>query len=37
VYEGADHSPHLADPQRFAAELLGLVKLLAGSGDAETA
>ncbi len=36
-YEGADHSPHLADPARFAAELVALVNPPAGNGDAKTA
>lgn len=36
LYEGADHSPHLADPERFAAELRALISLPAGNGDAET-
>jgi pimeloyl-ACP methyl ester carboxylesterase len=34
LYSGADHSPHLADPVRFAAELVALVNLPAGNGDA---
>jgi pimeloyl-ACP methyl ester carboxylesterase len=37
LYEGADHSPHLADPARFAAELVALVNPPAGNGGAGTA
>lgn len=37
LYEGADHSPHLADPERFAAELFALISPPAGNGGAETA
>jgi non-heme chloroperoxidase len=36
-YGDADHSPHLADPVRFAAELIALVKLPNGTGGAGTA
>jgi non-heme chloroperoxidase len=28
VYEGADHSPHLADPKRFASDLAGFASAL---------
>jgi pimeloyl-ACP methyl ester carboxylesterase len=35
-YPDADHSPHLADPARFAAELVALVNLPAGNGGAGT-
>jgi non-heme chloroperoxidase len=27
LYEGADHSPHLAQPERFAAEIMDLLSL----------
>jgi pimeloyl-ACP methyl ester carboxylesterase len=37
LYIDADHSPHLADPARFAAELLALVNPPVGSGGAGTA
>jgi pimeloyl-ACP methyl ester carboxylesterase len=37
LYEDADHSPHLADPARFAAELVALVNPPAGNGGAGTA
>lgn len=30
VYEGADHSPHLAEPKRFAAELAGFATTIFG-------
>lgn len=36
LYSGADHAPHLADPARFAAELVALVNPPAGNGGAET-
>lgn len=37
LYPDADHGPHLADPARFAAELIALVNPPAGIGGAETA
>ena len=37
LYPDADHGPHLADPARFAAELIALVNPPAGIGGAGTA
>jgi pimeloyl-ACP methyl ester carboxylesterase len=37
LYIDADHSPHLADTERFAAELVALVNPPTGTGGAGTA
>jgi pimeloyl-ACP methyl ester carboxylesterase len=37
LYGDADHSPHVTDPARFAAELMTLVKPPADRGGAGTA
>lgn len=37
LYSGADHAPHLADPERFASELVALLSPPAGNGGAGTA
>jgi pimeloyl-ACP methyl ester carboxylesterase len=37
LYEGADHGPHLVNPERFVAELAELLSLPAGNASVKTA